>query len=75
MSTVEEIEKAIENLPREDFFRLRDWVAHRFEDQWDKEFEENASSGRLGAVASAALKEHKLGKSSPFPSDEKPGFK
>jgi hypothetical protein len=72
MSTVEEIEKVIENLPRDDFFRLRDWVAHRFEDEWDKEFEEDASSGRLDAVASAALAEHKSGKSTPFPPDEKP---
>ena len=75
MSTVEEIEKAIENLPRDDFFRLRDWVAHRFEDEWDKEFEEDASSGQLDAAASTALAEHKSGKSIPFPPDEKPGLK
>ena len=73
MSTVEEIEKAIENLPRDDFFRLRDWVAHRFEDEWDKEFEEDASSGRLDAAASTALTEYRSGKSTPFPPDEKPG--
>ena len=33
MSTVEEIEAAIERLPRDQFFRLLTWLRSRFEDE------------------------------------------
>lgn len=72
MSTVEDIEKAIETLPRDDFYRLRDWVQHRFEDQWDKEFEEDAVSGKLDAIAQKTMEEHHAGRSTPFPPYEEP---
>lgn len=58
MSTVEQIEKAIETLPKEDFLRLREWVQHRFEDEWDRLFEDDARSGRLDALAAKALGEN-----------------
>ena len=47
MSTLEQIEAAIEKLPREDFFRLHEWIRDRFDDAWDKQIEEDAHSGRL----------------------------
>lgn len=71
MSTVEQIEAAIEKLPREDFFRLHEWIRDRFDDEWDKQFEEDALSGRLDAIAKEALAEYRAGKSTPFPPDEK----
>jgi len=67
MSTVEQIEAAIQQLPREDFFRLHEWVKDRFEDEWDKQFEEDAKAGRLDRVAREALAEYRAGKSTPFP--------
>ena len=73
MNAVEEIEKVIEGLPREDFMRLRDWVQRRFEDDWDREFEQDAVAGRLDALAEAALAEHRAGRSTPFPPHEEPG--
>ncbi|MCE0521675.1 MAG: hypothetical protein LV480_02050 [Methylacidiphilales bacterium] len=71
MSTVEQIEAAIQKLPRNDFFRLHEWMRDRFDDEWDKQIEENARSGRLDAVAQEALAEYRAGKSTPFPPDEK----
>jgi hypothetical protein len=71
MSTVEQIEAAIEKLPREDFFRLRDWMRDRFDDEWDRQIEDDVRSGRLDAVAREALAEYRAGKSTPFPPDEK----
>jgi hypothetical protein len=71
MSTVEQIEAAIQKLPREDFFRLHEWVRGRFDDEWDKQIEEDALSGRLDHLAQEALAEHRAGKSTPFPRDEK----
>ena len=47
MSTVDEIEAAISNLPPQDFARLRDWLLERDNLRWDKQIEEDAASGRL----------------------------
>ena len=71
MSTVEQIEAAIRQLPREDFFRLHEWMRDRFDDEWDREIEEDARSGRLDHLAKEALAEHRAGKSTAFPPDEK----
>jgi hypothetical protein len=71
MSTLEQIEAAIENLPREDFFRLHEWIRDRFDDEWDKQLAEDVSSGRLDAVAREALAEYRAGRSKPFPPNEK----
>ena len=67
MSTVEQIEAAIQKLPREEFFRLRDWMRDRFDDEWDKQIEEDVRSGRLDRVAQDALAEYRAGKTTPFP--------
>lgn len=67
MSSIQEIEEAIANLPREDFLRLRDRIQQRFEDEWDREFEEDVVSGRLEQLGEQALSEHQAGKSTPFP--------
>jgi hypothetical protein len=71
MSTVEEIESAIEKLPAPDFLRLRDWMQERCEDEWDRQFAADAAGGKLDAAAQAALAEHRAGQSTPFPPDEK----
>tara|TARA_A100001037_G_scaffold303448_1_gene337486 strand:- start:889 stop:1104 length:216 start_codon:yes stop_codon:yes gene_type:complete len=71
MSTVEEIEAAIEKLPKPEFLRLKDWMQDRFEDDWDRQFTEDAASGKLDAVAQEALAEHRAGDSEAFPPNEK----
>ena len=71
MSTVHEIEKAIRELPGEEIFRLRKVIRHRFDDEWDRQFEDDAESGLLDEIAAAALAEHRAGKSTPLPRDEK----
>jgi len=71
MSTVQEIEAAIQQLPREDVFRLHEVIQHRFDDEWDKQFEDDALSGRLDHLAEAAIAEHRAGKSMAFPQNEK----
>jgi hypothetical protein len=73
MSTVEEIEAAIESLPHDDFVRLLEWVRTRFNDEWDRQIEEDAKSGRLDRVAEDALSEYRAGRTKPFPPDEESG--
>jgi len=70
MSSVEEIEAAISGLPRDEFFRLHDWVQKRFEDAWDRQIAEDVESGALADLAAAAIEDHRAGKSSPFPRHE-----
>jgi hypothetical protein len=67
MSDVQEIANAIAMLPPDDFLRLRELVQKRFEDQWDKDFEQDVASGRLEEIANKALAEHRAGRSTPFP--------
>jgi hypothetical protein len=69
MSSVEEIEAAISSLPRDEFFRLHDWVQKRFDDAWDRQIADDVESGRLADLASTAIAEHRTGVSTPFPSD------
>jgi hypothetical protein len=71
MRTVEEIEAAIEQLPRDQFFRLRDWMTSRFENLWDEQIEEDIKAGRLDHLAQEALAEFRAGLTIPFPPDEK----
>lgn len=69
MSTIQEIEEAIANLPREDFLRLRERIQERFDDQWDEQFEKDVAAGRLDRFGEQALAEHRAGRSTPFPAD------
>jgi len=71
VSTVEQIEEAIQKLSREEFFRLHEWIRDRFDDEWDRQIEEDIRAGRLDKLAEEALAEHRAGKTLPFPPDEK----
>ena len=37
MSTLVEIEAAIERLPKKDFQQLHEWIAERDQEHWDKQ--------------------------------------
>jgi hypothetical protein len=55
MSTVQEIERAIEKLSDEELAEIRAWL-------WDRDIERDADSGRLDALAEEALQEYRSGK-------------
>jgi hypothetical protein len=71
MSTVLEIEKAIEKLPNEELFELTHWISSRFSDAWDQQIEKDIRAGRLDDLATEALQEHHAGGSCKLPMDEK----
>jgi len=71
MSSVQEIEKAIQKLPREEIFRLHEVIQHRFDDAWDRQFADDVELGLLDEIAAGALAEHRTGKSTSLPRDEK----
>jgi len=69
--TVQEIEQAIESLPREEVFVLANWLSTRFSDLWDRQIEDDISAGLLDDLAAEAVAEHRAGKSLPLPTHEK----
>ncbi len=62
-NTVEDIEKAITQLPQEQLRRFRAWYEEFDSDAWDKQIEEDAAGGKLDALAEAAIADHRAGKS------------
>ena len=44
MSTLQEVEVAIEKLPKEDFRQLCDWILRRRDDEWDRQIDEAAAA-------------------------------
>lgn len=55
MSTVQEIERAIEKLSDAEVAEIRAWL-------WDRDIERDAASGKLDAFTEEALREHRAGK-------------
>lgn len=64
MTTVKEIEKAVEHLPPKDLSQFRDWFEAFEAADWDRQLKSDAENGRLDLLAKEALTEYKTGKSS-----------
>jgi hypothetical protein len=61
MATVEEIEKAVAQLSKEDFDRLFEWLVEFEHERWDRQIEEDSAAGRLDRFAEEALREYQDG--------------
>jgi hypothetical protein len=62
MSTVNEIEQAIRQLPPQDLAALRTWFAEFDADNWDRQFEADVLAGRLDALGAEALRDLEAGR-------------
>jgi hypothetical protein len=51
MSTAEEIESAVLSLAPEELSRFRSWFEKFDADEWDRQWEEDATAGRLDHLA------------------------
>ena len=68
MSTLTEIENAISELRREDFFRLVDRLREKHVEFWDKQMEEDSrAGGPLDKLAEEAIAEYRSGRTIPLP--------
>lgn len=68
MSTLAEIEAAIEKLPRCELWQLKAHLDHRCEADWDAQIEEDARpGGPLDKLAQEAIAEFKAGRCTPLP--------
>ena len=62
MSTVEEIESAVEKLNKEELKSFRNWFAQHDSAQWDAQFESDVASGKLDSLAAEAIAEFDAGR-------------
>lgn len=63
MSKIENIEHEIKGLSASDLAAFRKWFVEYDAKAWERQIEEDACAGKLDALAEAALKDHKAGKS------------
>ena len=62
MSTLQDIERAIAQLPREQLASFRAWFAEFDAKVWDEQFEEDVAAGRLDRLAEEAPKDLREGR-------------
>lgn len=55
MTKLQLLEDEIKKLPPEEIAQLRDWLLELDADQWDREIERDASSGKLDNVFERSL--------------------
>ena len=69
MSTVEEIESAIENLNEAEFLRLAKWLEAKVADAWDRRMERDSASGKLDFLFEEAADERDADTLKSWPSE------
>ncbi|MGY3445954.1 MULTISPECIES: hypothetical protein [unclassified Bradyrhizobium] len=63
MTTAEDIEKAVEQLPPRELARFRAWFEAFDAERFDAAIERDAKAGKLDALADEALAAHRAGQS------------
>jgi len=61
MGKIESIEKAVESLPPVELAEFRRWFAEFDAAAWDRQIEQDASSGKLDGLAAEALADYRTG--------------
>lgn len=62
MSTVQEIQEAVSQLPTEDLAAFRQWFAEFDAALWDRQLEADVAAGRLDQLAEEALRDLREGR-------------
>ncbi len=62
--TLEDIEKAVSRLPRDQLRLFRAWYERFDADAWDEQIANDAARGRLDVLADTAIADHKAGRPS-----------
>lgn len=62
MTTVQEIERAVEKLAEEELRKFREWFVDFDAQSWDEEFEQDVAAGKLDSHAEEALRERRNGR-------------
>ena len=70
MSSVEEIERAIQELSRDEFARIAQRVHALEQERWDSELDRDASSGKLDFLIAEVQEDRKQGRLKDWPDPE-----
>ena len=62
MTGLQEIEIAVQKLPREKLAQFRRWFEEFDAQQWDAQFEKDVEAGKLDALADEAIEDLKEGR-------------
>ncbi|MBV8798766.1 MAG: hypothetical protein JOY77_04550 [Alphaproteobacteria bacterium] len=60
--SVEELEKAVANLPREQLATFCEWFEAFVADEWDRQMEEDAKSGKLDKLFAESEADFRAGR-------------
>ncbi len=66
MSTLQEIEAAIESLPKDQYDQLKHWFILHDPNAFDRQIEADAKAGKLDHLAAQALAEYERGETKPL---------
>ena len=63
MTKLQLLEEEIKKLSQEELAELRDWFLQLDAEQWDRQIERDAGSGKLDKLFEKSLADHRAGKS------------
>jgi hypothetical protein len=63
MTKLEALEEEIKKLSPEELAKLRDWLLERDAEEWDRQIERDAASGKLDKLFEKSVADHRAGKS------------
>ena len=66
MTTVLEIERAIEQLPSDQFYKIHDWIVEKDWQMWDAQIERDSTAGKLDFLVEEALRDGQSGDTKPL---------
>lgn len=64
--TIEDLEKAVAQLPPDQFAKFRDWFEAFDAARFDEKIERDAKAGKLDRLAEQALADHAQGRTRPL---------
>jgi hypothetical protein len=67
MSTVQEIETAIQKLKPQEIHEVANWLQELREELWDKQIDADARAGRLDKLMEEAKQDYLAGRCKPLP--------
>ena len=59
-ATIEEIEKVVTQLPKDQLGKFREWFYKFDSDIWDKQIEKDIANGKLGFLVKEAMAEYNM---------------
>jgi hypothetical protein len=66
MTTVQEIERAIEELSGDQFSQIHDWIVEKDWEKWDAQIERDSAAGKLDFLIDEAQRDAKSGNTRPL---------